>query len=218
MTEPGKRPYVSSLRDSQARQTRRQIVSAAGRLFARHGFAATTVDAIAEDAGVSRKTVFSAVGNKVALLKLAYDQAMAGDDELISMIDRAGLQAVMAEPDPYRQLELYAGFVTDAGSRIGALWLALRGAAEVDPEARALYQRWEAERLEAMRTGPVPVLVAKGVLRRDVTPDQAAAILWVHNDPALHQHLVVQAGWSPQRFRDWLAEALITQLLVPESG
>ena len=209
MTEDGKRAYVSTLREDQARRTRRQIVDAAGRLFARQGFAATTMDAIAEEAGVSRKTVFTSVGGKVALLKLAYDYALAGDDEPVPMIERPGLQGVIAEPDPYEQLRLYAAFVAGNGERIGALWLALRGAAEVDDEARELYGRWERERLEAMRDGPVPDLVAKGALRPDLTTEEAAAILWVLVHPALYHRLVVEAGWSRARFQDWLYEAFL---------
>src|SRR6478752_5678336 len=173
MIEDGKRPYVSSLREEQARRTRRQIVDAASRLYARQGFASTTVDSIAEEAGVSRKTVFASVGGKVALLKLAYDYAMAGDDEPVAMIDRPGLQAIIAEPDPYEQMRMYAALVTEMGERISALWLALRGAAEVDAEARELYRRWERERLDEMSNGPVQVLLAKGVLRPDWTPAEA---------------------------------------------
>jgi AcrR family transcriptional regulator len=215
MSDSGKRSYVSTLRDEQARQTRRHIVAVAGRLFASRGFAATTVDAIAAEAGVSRKTVFSSVGNKVALLKLAYDYALAGDDAPIPMIEREGLQAVIAEADPYEQLRRYAALVTDMGARTSTLWLALRGAAEVDGEARELYRRWDQERLEGMRSGPVPVLAEKGVLRPNVTPEEAAAILWVLIDPALYHRLVIQAGWSPDRFRDWLYEVFLTQLLIP---
>jgi AcrR family transcriptional regulator len=216
MSESIKRSYVSTLRDSQARRTRRQIVAAAGRLYARQGFAATTIDAIAIEAEVSRKTVFTSVGGKVTLLKLAYDYAMAGDDMPVPMIEREGLQAIIGEPDPYEQLRMYAEFVAGMGERISALWLALRGAAEVDEEAKALYTRWEQERLDNMRSGPVPNLVAKGVLRADVTPEEAAAILWVLIDPALYHRLVVVAGWSHDRFRDWLSEAFVSQLLVPE--
>lgn len=215
MTDEDKRTYVSALRDSQARQTRRQIVAAAGRLFAEQGFAATTVDAIAAEAGVSRKTVFISVGGKVALLKLAYDYAMAGDDRPVPMIEREGLQSIMAEPDPYQQMRMFAEFVTGMGKRISALWLALRGAAEVDDEARELYTRWERQRLDSMRAGPVHDLLAKQAVRPDVTPEEAAAIFWVLTDPALYHQLVVEAGWARDRFRDWLYEAFQTQILLP---
>ena len=192
MPDVGKRSYVSAVRDSQARRTRRQIVAAAGRLYAEQGFSATTIDAIAAEAGVSRKTVFTAVGGKVALLKLAYDFAMAGDDEPVPMIEREGLQSIMAEPDPYEQMRMYAEFVTSMGERTGALWLALRGAAEVDDEARELYTRWDQQRLDGMRTGPVRDLLAKGAIRSDLTPDEAAAIFWVLTDPVLYHRLVVE--------------------------
>jgi TetR/AcrR family transcriptional regulator, regulator of autoinduction and epiphytic fitness len=211
-----KRTYASSLRDEQARQTRRQIVAAAGRLYETQGFAATTVDAIAAEAGVSRKTVFTSVGGKVALLKLAYDFAMAQDDEPITMIDRPRLQEIIGAPDSYRAMELYADFVTQAGGRISALYLALRGAAEVDEEARELYDRWEHERRESMRAGPVSRLVGDGVLRPEVSPAEAADILWLLIMPSTYHALVVESGWSPERFRDWLLDAFRAQLLVPE--
>ena len=214
MPNSGKRAYSSTRRDAQARQTRREIVAAAGRLFARQGFAATTVDAIAAEAGVSRKTVFSAVGGKVVLLKLAYDYAMAGDDEPVPVVERAGLQAIIGEPDPYAQMRMFAAFVTATGARISALWLALRGAAEVDGEARELYRRWEQERLDSMRAGPVATLRGKGVIRPDVADEEAAAIFWVLVDPSVYHRFVVEAGWSPGRFTDWLEEAFLTQILV----
>ena len=84
-----KRPYRSSLREEQARTTRRAIVEAGTALFVERGFAGTTVDAIAERAGVSRKTVFTSVGGKVGLLKLAIDWALVGDDEPVALDDSA---------------------------------------------------------------------------------------------------------------------------------
>ena len=76
-----RRPYRSALRETQARATRRAIVEAAGTLFAELGWSRTTIDAVAARAGVSRRTVFTAVGGKAALLALALDWALVGDDE-----------------------------------------------------------------------------------------------------------------------------------------
>jgi AcrR family transcriptional regulator len=210
-----KRAYSSDLRAEQARRTRKQIVDAAAVLFSEHGFASTTIDAIAAEAGVSRKTVFTAVGGKVELLKLAYDFTLAGDDEPVPMLGRPRLQGVVAEPDPYRQMELFADYVTENGRRISRLYLALRGAAEVDPEARELYERWERERREAMRNGPIPDLKRKKALRKGVTPEDAADILWLLVDPSLYHRLVVDGGWKPERFRAWLSETVQTQILKP---
>src|SRR5687768_5299305 len=100
-------PYLSPVRSEQARATRRAIVTAAAELFGSQGFAATTIDAIADRAGVGRKTVFASVGGKGALLKLAWDWAMAGDDEAVPMAERPAVQAILAERDPHRLVALW---------------------------------------------------------------------------------------------------------------
>ena len=57
MSEARKRVYRSELREEQARVTRRRVVDAAADLFTERGFAATTIDAVADAAGVSRTTI-----------------------------------------------------------------------------------------------------------------------------------------------------------------
>jgi len=88
MNVPSKRAYASPLRDDQARATHRAIVAASAELFQRNGYAATTIDAIAAAAGVSRKTVFASGGSKFRLLKDAFDWSLVGDDQPIPMADR----------------------------------------------------------------------------------------------------------------------------------
>lgn len=216
MTEIRKRSYNSALRAEQARRTRWQVVNAAGKLFAEEGFAATTIDAIAAEAGVSRKTVFTAVpGGKVELLKLAYDFAMATDDEPVPMVAREGIQSLIRERDPYRRITAFARFATDNNGRVAALHRALQGAAEVDAEARALYEKWEHERREGMLNGPVPIFLAEGVLRPDRTPDEVADLWSVLVGPALYYQFVLVADWSPDRYAEWLADAMARLLLVP---
>src|SRR5690349_11330069 len=76
-----KRPYQSILRGAQAQSTREAVIAAAARLFAEDGYAATSIDAIAAAAGVSRATVFASVGGKAKLLKTALDVAIVGDEQ-----------------------------------------------------------------------------------------------------------------------------------------
>ena len=92
MSQPARR-YVSEVRDEQARRTRRAIVTAARELFLGQGYAATTIDAIAAAAHVSRRTVFNAVGGKTVLLKLALEWAIVGDDEPVPLADRPAWRA-----------------------------------------------------------------------------------------------------------------------------
>src|SRR6516225_11762387 len=117
MSQPVKKPYNSALRAAQARATRRTIVDAAARLFIEHGYGATTVDAIALAAGVSRKTVFTSVGGKTEALKLAMDWAIVGDDEPVPMLERPHIKAMQQEPDARQILASYARQIREVGAR-----------------------------------------------------------------------------------------------------
>src|SRR6516164_1802755 len=64
----GKRPYHSRVHQRQAEDTQRRIIAAVRSLFASHGYAATTLEAIAELADVSPKTLGAVFGSKRALL------------------------------------------------------------------------------------------------------------------------------------------------------
>jgi AcrR family transcriptional regulator len=96
------REYHAPRRVAQAAATRAAIETAAGRLFARHGYAATTVAAVAEEAGVTPKSVY-AVSDKPGLLLLAVQGATTGDDPVGALLAgypllRAFEEAAAAEP------------------------------------------------------------------------------------------------------------------------
>ena len=77
------RRYDSTRRQAQARATRLRIIEAATDLFVTHGYAATSIAAIADAADVAPQTIYAAFGTKAGLLGAAVDVAMAGDDEPI---------------------------------------------------------------------------------------------------------------------------------------
>ncbi len=209
---PVKREYRSPLRAAQADATRRAVIEAATRLFVEHGYGATSIDAIAAAAGVSRATVFTAVGSKPAILKTAYDVALVGDDEQVALPDRADSRAVRAEPDPRRYLERYAALVAGIGGRVAPVYEAVRGAASADPEVRPVWEKILHER----RIGADHVVAdaaSKGPLRPGLDLETAADVVWVLIDPGLNHLLVTRRGWTPERFRDWLAASLCRELL-----
>jgi hypothetical protein len=76
-----KRRYESTRRQEQARQTRRAILGAAGKLFVDPGYAATPLTAVAAEAGVAIQTVYAVFGSKRQLLSELIDVSVAGDDE-----------------------------------------------------------------------------------------------------------------------------------------
>ena len=127
-----KRDYRSELRTAQARQTRRSIVSEAARLFVEDGYGATTIDAVAEAACVSRKTVFTAVGGKFELLKAALDSAVAGDDQPVALADRPAMRRLLAQGDPRALITDWARILVEIDARVARLFQALEGAAGLD--------------------------------------------------------------------------------------
>jgi AcrR family transcriptional regulator len=111
------RPYQSALRDEQARATRRRIVGAAAELFTERGYGPTTIDAVAERAGVGRKTVFTSVGGKATMLKLAFDWALAGDDEPVAIADRPEVRQMMEGADAEVLLDAWIAMNADIARR-----------------------------------------------------------------------------------------------------
>jgi AcrR family transcriptional regulator len=207
-----KRHYRSELRTSQARETRRAIVAAASRLFVEHGYGATTIDAVADAAGVSRKTVFTAVGGKVELLKVALDWAVAGDDRPVALAERAELRQLLEQPDPAVLLTGWARLLAEIDARVAPLFQALEVAAGIDSEARELLEQSQHQRLDAARL-IVERLRALGALTNDLTESDAVDLAWLATDGALFDRLVRVRGWSTGRFEEWLARHLIVHLI-----
>src|SRR3954465_11791867 len=123
MPEPVKpRRYDSPRRRAQAEATRREILEAAERLFVRDGYPATTMEAIAAEAGVSLKTAYLPFTTKSGLLRALWDVRLKGDEHDAAVARREWFREVMQESDPVRKLELNARNSRAAKTRIGAMF------------------------------------------------------------------------------------------------
>jgi AcrR family transcriptional regulator len=216
MTNPGppvkRSSYRSPLRDAQAKATRLAIIEAAGRLFVERGYAATSIDAVAEAAGVGRATVFTSVGGKAALLKAAYDVAVVGDDEPIPLPERPWARHVREGMTQGERISRYAQMVTMIDGRYAPIYEAFRGAASADPDVRQLWQEIRAER-RGGASNFVRLVCDLGPLRQGLDRDAAGDVVWILNDPGLYHQLVLEQAWSPDSFCTWLSETMHTQLL-----
>jgi AcrR family transcriptional regulator len=210
-SQPPKR-YTSQVRDEQARRTRRAIVTAAHDLFLAQGYAATTIDGIADAAHVSRRTVFNSVGGKAALLKLAWDWAIVGDDEPIALADRPAIKVILAESDPRRALMLWVQFVTDVAGRTTPLGEVLTAAADIDPTAAQLLTETGRNRMVGA-TVFIRYLASLDGLAAGMTEQRAAELCWALTDGHLYRLLVTQRGWSTADFNRWLSDSLAAALL-----
>jgi AcrR family transcriptional regulator len=214
MARAAKKRYESPLRQAQAKSTRLLILDAARRLFAERGYVATSIDEIAEAAGVGRATVFASVGGKAVLLKQAYDVGIVGDDQSVSLVERPRSQSILAELDPWRLLALYAELATEISGRIAGIYEAVRQASGADAEARSLWVDILRQRRNGM-DNLIRALASKGPLRDGLELKPAADLAWVLVDPWHYHMLVQQSGWSPAQFQVWLTQTLQSQLLPP---
>ncbi len=187
-------------------------MASATRLFAENGYGATTIDAVAEAAGVSRKTVFTAVGGKLDLLKFALDWAVAGDDQAVALSDRAAIRRLIDERDPRGVLGGFAALFVEIDTRAGPLYSALEVAAGMDPAARDLAEESRLQRLDDARK-VVRRLRDLNALTTRITHQEAVDMVWLAMDPALFDRLVRVRGWTTSRFEEWLSETLCRQLL-----
>jgi AcrR family transcriptional regulator len=207
-----RRRYDSAIRQEQARQSRGAVLEAARRLFLERGYGATTVAAIAREAGVSVETVYKAFGNKPGLVKALFDVSIVGDDEPVPLLQRERVQRIQAEPDPRRKLAMYGEHLTETAPRTVPVQLLVRSAAGTDPGAAEVWEQMQAERLTGM-TVFARHLHEDGLLRADVSVEEARDVLWTYNSPELYELLVMRRGWSPERYGRWVADALIAALL-----
>ena len=205
------RRYDSARRQEAARRRRSEVVEAAGRLFLRDGFAATTIAMIAADARVSEETVYKAFGNKIALLRAVRAEALAGavPEHAEHRSDR--MQA--SEKDPRAIIRGWATLALEVAPRVAPVLLLVRDAAATDPELAALQAEMDADRLTRM-TRNARSLTKGQHLRSGVTLAAAADVLWTYSSPELYELLVIRRGWPVERYGRFIAEGMIAALLA----
>jgi AcrR family transcriptional regulator len=217
MSEPVKRRYESPRRREQAAATRRQILDAAWRLFERLGYAATTMAAIAAEAGVALKTVYVAFETKSGVLRGVWHLLLRGDADDVPVGDRRWYQEVLEEPDPATALRLNARNSRRVKERAGNLIAVIRPAAAQDADIAALYSTIQRE-FHANQRKVVEALAAKQALKPRLDVDKAADILWTLNHPDVWNLLVTERGWTPADYERWFGDAACAELLSHSAG
>lgn len=214
MPDDVKRPtrtYDSPGRRAQARRTQAAVVRAALDLFLAHGYARTTMTEIAEAAQVSVETVYRAFGTKAALLHRVWDVTIGGDDEQIVFHERPEVVALRAEPDLARRLRLHAAFFTRTAHRIAPFNLMVHAAAGAEPAAAEMLAEMGRQRLVGM-TEMARAAASTGQLA--VTEEDCRDLMWAMSDGLLWHQLVVERGWTDERFAAWLGRTWVSMLVA----
>jgi len=210
MSKAVKRRYASTRRDEEARETRLRIIRAARELFVTKGYGRTTLVEIAREAGVAVETVYAAFGTKATLLRQTWDVDFRGDEEDIPLFDRAEMQAILDEPDLATRIRRHAAFVTATNRRTGPLTAALEGAAASEPAAAEMLVDFSKRRLDRA-TRYAKAAAATG--RLAVSQAECRDVLFATMDGTLWRRLVVERGWSDERYADWLGSLWVAQLV-----
>src|SRR6266852_5071162 len=201
-----KRPYHSRVRQRQAEETRQRILEAARSLFESQGYAATTLEAIAEKALVSPKTIAAVFGSKRALL------AAVINPDAFSTPVKLLIEELRATVDLSRQVSLVAQITRQAYEPLVSSLELLRTAGAVAPELADLAQQIEARRRQN-QARLIASLREQGVLRSGLSFEEATDVLWALTSYDLYRMLVVEQRWEPARYETWLAQLLIQQML-----
>lgn len=209
------RRYNAPRRAEQAAATREAIITAASTLFARDGYSATTVAAIAAEARVTPKSVYS-LADKPQLLLLAVDRAIVGDDEPVALIDRAEMREILDARDLRSQARLVARLSVTTLKRLYPIYRAFEHAAASDPAISAAWQESQRARRTDVRA-VVKSIDAAGGLREGLSVDRATDTLWALVGWHPFALLVEERGWSDEQLTRWLEDVYVSLLGRPDS-
>lgn len=216
MESPVKRRYDSSRRKEAAAARRTSLIAAARHLFSVSGYSATTIEAIAEAAGVSAETVYLAFKTKAALLAKVVDVTLAGDEASLPLAERPLFQEARSERDQVRQVRLLARNARIVLERAGALQWTLLLASGHEPEIAELVERYGRMRLQTMTTF-IDWIAANGPLRAGLTKQRAAETYWTLSSTEVHHLMCVRLGYSADDYEEWLGDQLERALLPPQA-
>jgi AcrR family transcriptional regulator len=139
------RRYATERRQAAAEQTRSRIIDAARALLsADGGVSGFTIDAVAEQAGVARMTVYYQFGSKGGLL-----EALLDDIARRGGIDN--MAGAFSQTDPVLALHAFIGVLGHLFTADRLVLRRLRALAVLDPDFEAAMQGRDQRRYEGLR-------------------------------------------------------------------
>jgi AcrR family transcriptional regulator len=204
--KPVSEPKRKSLRDEHAELTRNRIAEAARGLFARKGYAATTLAEIAAEAGVAVQTVYAVYVSKAGIMDALRESVMAQPEA------RQFYREAMAAPSGVRRVELFARSIRWRWERSADVTAIFRDAGTADAKIRAGLTATLEQRRQGIRALAERLEVD---LRPGLDIAAAAAILDALTLAEIYAELVEIQGWTPDAYESWLAAVLSHELLGP---
>lgn len=198
-------------RAERARRTREKVIEAARELFVAQGYGATSLQEVADRAGVAVQTVYFVFRNKRTLFKDVVDTSIAGDTEPVATMDREWFRAACAEPTAAGQLRAHVRGTCEILGRVAPIMPLIETAAATDPEIAAQWTGGPDPRYTVQRTA-AEALVGKPDARPGLSAETTADLLYGLLSPQLYLIFVRDRGWSPEAFEEWARATLTSQL------
>jgi AcrR family transcriptional regulator len=196
-------------RRERAAQTRLRMIEAAYRLMLERGYEATTMQDVADMAGVAVQTVYYTFKTKAQLLAEAESFAMLGDRPAQEWRDTAPAQRLRSASSADELVKTFVAMDTDIKSRLAPFVAAVGAALPSDPDTVAGRARGREEFFKAF----VARLAELGPLRAGMTPGRALDILLAVNSLPNFIELTTHRGWTTRQWQTWLVRTIQTQLL-----
>jgi AcrR family transcriptional regulator len=210
--KPPKRPYHAPQRAAAAARTREAIMAAAKDVFERLGWPGATMRGVADQAGVSVKTVEALYRAKAELLKQAIDYAIAGDVRPIPVLGRASVAAIQAAPDAPAMLDLHARHARAISQRAAPILWVAEQAAPAHPDIAKVWAQNNDNRRAGARWAATTLLTKPG-LPPQISQRYAEEVFWIAIDPATYRSLTLGRGLSPSGFETWIRNFYSKMLL-----
>ncbi len=199
------RSYRSPRRESDAADTRRDILRGARDLFAAQGYARVTVADIARHAGIAVKTVYASAGTKADILT----------ELLTDAVQNAGAQETLAEVLRSEDLDA-AVRVLARGTRAGnethheTIQIMFSSMAGSDIAAEIWHRSTDYYRDTLRRVAEH--LHTRGLLAPGLDVDAAADRLWFCFGITAWRTLVADCGWTYDEAERWLCRQAVGML------
>lgn len=203
---------VKETRAGRAAETRRRIIASATELFLADGYGATTLQQVADRAGVAVQTIYFTFRNKSTLLKDSVDVAISGDDSPVATMDRPWFTAVVEAPDARSALTALVAGSRAVLERVAAVNDMVRTATAAHPELRDLWPDREDPR-HTVHAAAAKALSEKPGAKTGLGADRAADILYALLSPEMFLILTRDRAWPPEVWERWVGDTLAAQLL-----
>lgn len=203
-----KRPYDSSRRQAQARDTQAHIADTARTLFIERGYAATSIRDIADTAGVAVQTIYNAFDGKPAIVARIVDIAVVGDDQPVALVDREVMQQLLQETDAVHLVDAWSKFCTAIFVRFLPILPVVRDAAAIEPAVADLWRRNAYDHRHDGLRAIAGRLAELGALPPNIDTSQAADVLWAYVSFDTAEALIRHRRWTPDGYATWSAHLI----------